>query len=157
MVINMKTTTAKRMIDSFHQAKYLIETMPALEKGYTPLSIRVIDCIHSLGKKGNAVHPSEISDALRQNRSGIARTLRQLESNGAIIRKTDPEDGRSVIIVLSEEGERIYKIYVQEYYRKLTKKLQDIPDEEIETMTKTIAAVYEAMEKGSGNDGKGHE
>lgn len=145
------------MIDSFHQAKYLIETMPALEKGYTPLSIRVIDCIHSLGKKGNPVHPSEISDALRQNRSGIARTLRQLESNGAIIRKTDPEDGRSVIIVLSEEGERIYKKYVQEYYRKLTKKLQDIPDEEIETMTKTIAAVYEAMEKGSGNDGKGHE
>lgn len=145
------------MIDSFHQAKYLIETMPALEKGYTPLSIRVIDCIHSLSKKGNPVHPSDISDALHQNRSGIARTLRQLESNGAIIRKTDPKDGRSVMIVLSEEGMRIYKKYVQEYYHQLTKKLKDIPDEEIETMTKTIAAVYEAMEKGSGNDGKGHE
>lgn len=150
----MKTSYAKKMIDSFHQAAYLIETMPALEKGYTPLSIRVIDCIHSLHKKGISVHPSDISDAMHMKRSGIARTLRQLEKNGAIIRNTDSKDGRSVIIELSDEGTRIYRKYVHDYYRQLTRKLKDISDEEIEAMTKTIALVYEAMEKGSGNDGK---
>lgn len=142
----MKTSYAKRMIDSFHQAKYLIDAMPPLEKGYTPLSIRVIDNIHNLHKQGISVHPSDISDAMHMNRSGIARTLKQLEKNGAIIRKTDPEDGRSVIIALSSEGKRIYQKYVHDYYHQLTKKLKCISDEEIETMIQTIEKIYEAME-----------
>lgn len=137
----MKTEKAKRLIDSFHEAKHVLSCMPPLEKGLTPLSVHVIDIIHEENEKGKAVKPSQISEKLHLTRPGITRTLKQLEKLQMIEKKSDERDGRSVGIHLTGNGERIYEKYVDAYYAYLTDILKDISEKDADVVIRTIHQV----------------
>jgi len=58
--------------------------------------------------------------------TSLSRTLKNLEERGLIIRKPNPEDGRSVLIVLTEEGlqmRNVSKEVVLKFYDVIQQKI----------------------------------
>ncbi|MGB6083779.1 MarR family winged helix-turn-helix transcriptional regulator [Moheibacter sp.] len=58
--------------------------------------------------------------------TSLSRTLKNLEERGLIIRKPNPEDGRSVLIILTEDGLKmrdVSKEVVLSFYEALNEKI----------------------------------
>ena len=58
--------------------------------------------------------------------TSLSRTLKNLEERGLIIRKPNPDDGRSVLIVLTEDGLKmrdVSKEVVLNFYEALNEKI----------------------------------
>lgn len=58
--------------------------------------------------------------------TSLSRTLKNLEERGLIIRKSNPDDGRSVLIVLTEDGLKmrdVSKEVVLSFYDALNEKI----------------------------------
>lgn len=58
--------------------------------------------------------------------TSLSRTLKNLEERGLIIRKPNPEDGRSVLIVLTEDGlqmRNVSKEVVLKFYEVIEQKI----------------------------------
>lgn len=139
----MKAELAKRMMDSFYEARAVLELQPPLEEGLLPSYVRIIDTVHQLSLKGT-VKVSDISEKLNLPRPGVTRSLKQMEHNGYVIKKHDDPDGRTVHVVLTEKGNRAYEKYIVSYYRKLTDVLKDVKDEDLKT---TIMTIHEVLQK----------
>lgn len=139
----MKAELAKRMMDSFYEARAVLELQPPLEEGLLPSCVRIIDTIHQLSLKGT-VRVSDISEKLNLPRPGITRSLKQMEQNGYVVKKHDDPDGRTVHVELTEKGNRAYEKYIVSYYQKLTDVLQDVKEEDLKT---TITTIHEVLQK----------
>ena len=139
----MKAELAKRMMDSFYEARAVLELQPPLEDGLLPSYIRIIDAIHQLSEKG-PVRVSDISTKLNLPKPGITRSLKQMESLGYVIKKHDDSDARTVHVELSDRGLHAYDKYVVSYYRKLTDVLSDVSEKDLKT---TIAMIHDVYQK----------
>ncbi len=53
---------------------------------------------------GGGVRPGEIAEHLGMTSSNVAAGLRELDRAGLIDRRRDPEDGRQVVVELTEQG-----------------------------------------------------
>src|SRR5690625_7221080 len=58
--------------------------------------------------------------------TSLSRTLKKLEERGLIVRKPNPEDGRSVLIVLTKEG-----LEMRDVSKEVVLKFYDALDERI--------------------------
>lgn len=57
-----------------------------------------------LASHDNVTTPSKLIDALGVSSARVANALKTLERKGYIVRETNPDDGRSVIVRLTPEG-----------------------------------------------------
>src|SRR5690606_39862723 len=60
--------------------------------------------------------------------TSLSRTLKNLEERGLIIRKPNPEDGRSVLIILTEDGLKmrdVSKEVVLNFYEAIDDKISE--------------------------------
>lgn len=67
--------------------------------------LAVLVALASSGEDGS-MSPGALSDLLAQTRSGITRTVKRLERERLVDRGPDPSDGRSILLRLTEAGER---------------------------------------------------
>lgn len=137
----MTTENAKRMMDAFYLGKRIFDRQPELPKGVTSSYIHVLDAIVQLERKGIDVRVSDISDKLSISRPGITRTIKQMESQGYILKTPDTADGRVVHITLTEQGRGLHEHFVDEYFRKVTGLLEGIQDAEIEEMCRIVSRI----------------
>jgi DNA-binding MarR family transcriptional regulator len=55
---------------------------------------------------GPALSPTDLKGLVVQSPGGMTKTLRRLEDAGFIVRRPDPADGRSLLVVLTPKGRR---------------------------------------------------
>lgn len=73
--------------------------------------------------------------------TSLSRTLKNLEERGLIARKPNPEDGRSVLIILTEEGLKMRDVS-KEVVLKFNEALsENISDEEMKVFLKVIQKI----------------
>jgi len=65
-----------------------------------------------IGKKGEII-PSVIGNFTGMDKSSLSRMIYDMENKGMVLRKTDPQDRRKVLISLTDKGLRCYN-YLQE-------------------------------------------
>ena len=73
--------------------------------------------------------------------TSLSRTLKNLEERGLIVRKPNPEDGRSVLIILTEDGlemRNVSKEVVLNFYEAIDKK---ISPEEMNTFYRVLQKI----------------
>lgn len=71
------------------------------------MSYRDIYLLMTLRRSGRAVTPTELIDELSITMAAIAKRIDRLEETGFVIRRRDPDDGRSVRIELTGAGRRL--------------------------------------------------
>lgn len=73
--------------------------------------------------------------------TSLSRTLKNLEERGLIARKPNPEDGRSVLIILTEEGLKMRDVS-KEVVLKFNEALsENISDDEMKVFLKVIQKI----------------
>ena len=141
----MNISLIKRMMDACYQAKRVRDLLPALPDGVLPSFIQYLDAIQTLEQQGVQVKVSDLSDALSLPRPGVTRTVKDMEARGLLTKHTSPEDGRVTYLTITEAGRAISRKYDAEYFSSLVPALEVIPEEDAETMIRTIEIFYQIM------------
>jgi MarR family transcriptional regulator, organic hydroperoxide resistance regulator len=141
----MQVELAKRMMDACYQAKRIRELLPVLPEGVTSSYIHYLDVIEVLEQKGQRAKVSDISDALHLPRPGVTRTVKEMEQKGYIRKVSSEEDGRVTYLAITAEGKELSGKYNRQCFDLLTSYLRDIPEEDVETMIRTIGRVHQIM------------
>ena len=78
-------------------------------------------------------------------RPGVTRTVKDMEARGLLTKHTSPEDGRVTYLTITEAGRALSRKYDAEYFSSLVPALEVIPEEDAETMIRTIEIFYQIM------------
>lgn len=84
----------------------------------------------------------EIAKELNMDKGAVARRTAGLERKGYLIRKQNPDDGRSSLLYATEKAEnlKLSKVSVeQSFYSWL---VQELPEEELQPFLKTLDTLY---------------
>lgn len=141
----MNIQTIKAMMDACYQAKRIREMLPALPAGVTPSYIHFLDVVEIMEGQGISVKISDISDYLHIPRPGVTRTVREMEEKGYLRKSIAAEDGRITYISITEEGRALSRKYNDDVFQSLTGPLDEISEEDAETMIHTIDTFYKVM------------
>lgn len=141
----MNPELTRKLLDSFYRAQMAFYTLPPLPEGLTPQYVHIIDAITHIEKENGRVRVSDVAEWFHMSVPGATRSIRALEKIGAVRKVRDEKDRRIVLIALTDQGRIWYDTYVDEYHRKLSTLLADVPESDIETTIRTIPRVVELM------------
>lgn len=141
----MTTERIKRMMDACYLAQRARSLLPPLPKGVLSSYIQYLDIIQRLEKQGMRVKVSDISGALALPRPGVTRTVKEMTVKGYLTKTASEEDGRVTYLTITEAGRAISRKYDAEYFSSLVPALEVIPEEDAETMIRTIEIFYQIM------------
>lgn len=83
-----------------------------------------------LASHGNIATPSKLIDALGVSSARVANALKTLEHKGYVVRETNPDDGRSVIVRITPEGKAYGDANFEAAVMRLGKLLSPLSDAE---------------------------
>lgn len=133
------------LLDAFYTAQQAFSTLPPLPEGMTSQYVHILDTITAIENERGSVRVSDVADRFHVSIPGMTRSLRALESLGAIRKERGTKDRREVKLVLTGRGRRWYRVYVEEYHEKLAEILSGIPDEDVRTTTRTVQSAVRLM------------
>lgn len=142
---NMKIEKIKEMVDACYLAKRIRDMLPKLPDGVAPSYIRIMNTIQELEIQDRKVKVSDISEVLNLPRPGVTRTVKEMEAKGYLKKISSDEDGRITYVTLTDEGEKLSEKYDRQYFRDLSKYLDDISEQEADCMIDTIEKLYKIM------------
>lgn len=141
----MNTELTRNLLNSFYEAQMAFLMLPPLPKGLTPQYVHIIDAITHIEKEKGKVRVSDVAAWFHTSVPGATRSIRALEELGAIKKIRDDNDRRVIHITLTDLGKEWYDTYLDEYHRKLSGLLADIPESDAETAIQTIRKVVQLM------------
>lgn len=141
----MQIELAKQMMDACYKAKRIHDLLPALPAGVTASYIHYLDAIETVEQEGRRAKISDISDRLRLPRPGVTRTVKEMERRGYLQKEVSAEDGRITYLTITREGRALSARYNRECFEQVASHLADIPEEDVETMIRTIDRVHRIM------------
>ncbi len=86
-----------------------------------------------------------LGTALIKNKSSITKMLLALENESLIVKKDDPEDGRSKLIYLTPKGKEMQNTITAKSREMETMLLTDCSKDEIRIAKKVMAEMYEKL------------
>ena len=135
----------RRLLNSCFLAKYVVETMKELPKGFKPRHIHVIEAVYELGCTQDEVRVSDISQHLNITTPSVTKLIQELEELKALEKYGQKEDKRVSLLRLTEYGLELQKKYVSEYHREWAGRLMDLTNQDIETTVRVITRLSESM------------
>ena len=117
-------------------AKFTVQTMK--EEG---IGTAEFDFIH-LVRHQPGITQAQVRETLKIDKGAAARRAASLESKGYLVRKPNPEDGRSQLLYATEKAENLKnsKAHIETlFYQWL---LSELPTEEKDAFCKTLDTLY---------------
>ena len=144
----MNETSIRQLLDTCFTAKHVVETMKELPKGFKPRHIHVIEAIHELSAVQEEVRVSDVSRRLNITTPSVTKLIQELEERGTLEKYQQSEDKRVTLVTLTDLGRELQKKYVAEYHKAWAERMQDVTEEEVETVIRVIAQLEETMPGG---------
>ena len=73
------------------------------------VSMREYDVLYTLRKQGGPMRINDLRSGVLLSQPALSRMVDRLVSRGLLLRETDPDDRRAVLVQLSEEGARVQR------------------------------------------------
>lgn len=141
MANNLELT--KRYIDTFQLAKKIPGMMPDLPDHLTPRHIHIMKYICHAPASG--IRVSEIARKMNSTMPSITKLVNELVNKGLAQKSRDPLDRRACAISASPAGRELFRIYGDEYHKRLANLLSVIPEKDIRTAIRVIQKTYDLM------------
>lgn len=141
----MTTTALKNLLDSCFVAKRVIETLPELPPGMKPRHIHVLEAIHTLQEQNGSCRVSDVSARLNVTLPSVTKLVQELENRKLLEKRTDPEDGRVILLSLTPDGHACFARYVQNMHANWSAALSDISDEQVEETVHILNRLLETI------------
>jgi DNA-binding MarR family transcriptional regulator len=90
--------------------------------------------------------PKQLKLFLQLNASTVTGIIQRLITKGLIIKMDNPSDKRAPFIVLSVAGERLLNNSPELMHEKLTRKLNKMTPDKLETLRLALATIEDLME-----------
>jgi len=79
--------------------------------------------------------------------AAVTRHLKQLEENGMVLRRKNPEDNRFTYVQLTDEGKRKVAAYCEEKQRFISNVLKGFSEEESSKLLEILTRIQENIEE----------
>ncbi len=143
----MTRDKVKEVMDACYLAKRVRDLLPTLPNGVTSSHVHYLDTIRKLELKTDSVRVSDISDELGLPKPGVTKTIKDMEKLGLVEKQADETDGRVVFLKITAAGKDLLDEYVDELFGELSRELDDVSDEDADTMIETVEKLYRVMRK----------
>jgi DNA-binding MarR family transcriptional regulator len=100
----------------------------------TGISSSRLEILHELCQVGE-INQSMLQKRINIDNAAITRHLKQLEANGMVIRRRNPDDNRETFVTLSDEGKKRIEGYRSERDSFLNQILEGFSQTEIARLT----------------------
>ena len=99
------------------------------------------DFIHLI-RHNPGITQAGVREQLKIDKGALARRAASLEAKGYLIRKPNPDDGRSQMLYATQKAEKLKnsKAYIEGVFYEWL--LAELPEEEKEAFCKTLATLY---------------
>ena len=93
-------------------------------------SMREYDVLYTLVKRGEATRLCDLQDDVLLSQPALSRMVDRLVTRGLLLRRADPEDGRAVLVEISEEGRRVQREVGRAHGRDVGEAMRALSPEE---------------------------
>ncbi|MEO6458564.1 MAG: MarR family winged helix-turn-helix transcriptional regulator [Chloroflexia bacterium] len=87
----------------------------------------------------------ELAVALQLEKSTVSRLVSNLEGKGWLVRRSSPSDGRSVLLCLTNKGQRLAAKLAAARAAKFAQVATAIPEDELKAVLRALEVVVRAM------------
>jgi DNA-binding MarR family transcriptional regulator len=126
------------LMDNFHK-----ETLEPFE--LTPSDYAVLSTLRRVGPPYQ-LSPSELYTALERSSGGMTKMLKRLEGLGLVERVPDPQDGRSLRVVLTESGLALQEEVFHVFLSRTQELLQTISPSKLREIDSTLRILLDGIE-----------
>lgn len=117
-----------------------IEYQTIKQSGLTPAQFGVLEALYNKGD----LRICELIEKILTTSGNITVVIKNLEKEGLIEKKPDPNDKRSCIISLTEEGKKIIEDILPNHIKNIKEIFEVLTDEEKNTL-KTILKKFKGL------------
>lgn len=127
--------------------RLLVRKLGFLERGEASCCKITLSQCHTIVEIGRAGRLSliDLADRLTLDKSTVSRSVDNLVNQGLMIRETDPEDRRFIMLRLTEQGENIYREVEQRMEGYFLEIIATIPPDKREQVIESIHYLTDAM------------
>lgn len=127
--------------------RLLVRKLGFLERGEASCCKITISQCHTIVEVGRTGRLSliDLADSLQLDKSTVSRSVDNLVNQNLIIRETDPEDRRFVMLRLTEQGEHIYREIEQRMEDYFIEIINTIPADKREQVIESIRYLMDAI------------
>lgn len=101
-------------------------------------SMREYDVLYTLAKNGGPTRLCDVQSGVLLSQPALSRMVDRLVTRGLLTRETDPEDGRAVLVSLSDEGKEVQREVGRAHGRDVGLAMRALdPDEQRELLRLT--------------------
>lgn len=125
------TRTAAEAWEELFRAQ--VTLMRRFEHGddFAPLSSREYDVLFQLSRgDGGAIRLRELTDFILISQPSVSRMVDRLATRGLVERRAAPDDGRGVVVALTEEGARLQREIGRNHVRSIRRYVGGALDED---------------------------
>jgi len=103
--------------------------------------------LHFIAERGSNVMPGEIGGAMNVSSARVAQTLNNIESKGLIVRQTDVNDRRRVLVSLTPEGRSAAEKHQQNLLSLVTEMLKLLGERDAREYVRITGKLADAISK----------
>lgn len=141
--MNENVELTKQFIDAVHLAKRISGMMPELPDHLTPRHIRIME--HVCHASDDGIRISEIAKRIHSTTPSITKLVNELAAKQLVRKNRDQQDRRVCSVHATAAGKELYHLYGDEYHRRLSVLLDDIPEADMRTAIQVIWKAYDLM------------
>jgi len=127
----VSTRTAAEAWEELFRAQ--VTLMRRFEAGddFAPLTSREYDVLFQLSRgEGRAMRMRELTELILLSQPSLSRMVDRLSARGLVERRAVPDDGRGVVVALTEEGARLQKEIGRAHVRSIRRYVGGALDED---------------------------
>jgi DNA-binding MarR family transcriptional regulator len=103
--------------------------------------------LFKLSAKGDSLRVTDLAEILGVDTPTVSRKVQQLERDGMVVRRTDPDDGRASRIRLTPSGRRTIERVRRARRTWLEQLLEDWDDDDLSTLADLLSHFAEDLER----------
>lgn len=131
--------------ESLMTAYSRLSTTFGAEPIWGEVSMREYDVLYTLRKQGGPMRISDLRSGVLLSQPALSRMVDRLVSRGLLLRETDPDDGRAVLVQLSEEGARVQREVGRAHGRDVGGAMRALEPEELTELKRLTQKLLDAQ------------
>lgn len=138
------------LIDSIKEIRFVIQSYfkKKLKNNDLGITVEMFEVLIVLSRR-NPINQQQIADTVRKNKANLTPIIDKLSAKDLVLRQEDESDRRNKLIVLTEEGKKMCRVYNTMFEEFYTKFLKDI---DLNNVEKTISMLKNLGKQVSGSN-----
>lgn len=138
------------LIDSIKEVRFIIQAYfkKKLKNNDLGITVEMFEVLIVLSRS-QQINQQQIADTVRKNKANLTPIIDKLSSKNLVLRKEDTSDRRNKLIILTEEGKKMCRVYNKMFEEFYIKFLQDIDLKNLERTINMLKNLGEQVSKSS--------